>query len=138
MCSSDLSDAFAAGPYASVWHNIRDVPPERQTRLMARSLRYADLYAWWLAALQDIVRITTEADPAQPDAGGWLAREIEFEYAQVREASLADPVKPFTNAQFEADVDALRAFASARGAFVMDEVTTGRAQAGLNRRVPVR
>ena len=73
-----------------------------------------------------------------PDAGGWLAREIEFEYAQVREASLADPVKPFTNAQFEADVDALRAFASARGAFVMDEVTTGRAQAGLNRRVPVR
>jgi hypothetical protein len=130
----DKSDAFAGGPYASVWHNIRDVPPAAQNRLVSRSLRYA----WWLAALADIVRITTEVDPSHPEAGGWLTREIAFEYAQVREAALADPVKPFSNAQFEQDVDALRAFASSRGAFVMAEVAAARSDAGLNRRVPVR
>lgn len=129
----DKSDAFISGPYASVWHNILDVPPEKQNRLMTRSLRYADLYASWLNALEECVRTTTTPDTDTPGAPGWLEQEIETEYRQIQAAALSDPVKPFTNDQFEQSVNDLRDFARNRGAFVSAEVSQARARAGLSR-----
>lgn len=129
----DKSDAFMAGPAASIWHNITDVPASQQNRLMARALRYSDLHAAWLNDLEACVATTTEIDPADPDGPGWLEREIEREYAQVRLAALADPVKPYTNEQFEQAVEDLRAFARGRGAVVSAEVAEARARAGLLR-----
>ena len=36
---------------------------------------------------------------------GWLEREIESEYQQIRDATLADPEKTFTNDDFERAVE---------------------------------
>jgi hypothetical protein len=52
----------------------------------------------------------------------WLQAEIERQYAQVREAMLADANKPFTNDEFEAAIETLRAFARDRSAFVRSEL----------------
>lgn len=134
----DKSDAFIAGPYATVWHNIRDVPVERQNRLVTRALRYADLYAAWLNDLGDCVRTTGELDLEAPEAGGWLEREVEKEYEQIRVAALADPAKPFSNEQFEQSVNDLRDFARYRGAFVSGEISGARSRAGLTRTRPDR
>ncbi|MCC6989038.1 MAG: hypothetical protein IT181_08575, partial [Acidobacteria bacterium] len=63
--------------------------------------------------------------------GGWLAREVEREYAQVRAAALADPVAPYSDEQFEQAVEDLRTFARERPAFVAAEVAAARAALGL-------
>ena len=60
------------------------------------------------------------------DGPGWLESEIQNEYAQIREAALADPVKPFTNDEFEQSVAALIDFARHRGDFVASEVAQAR------------
>ena len=49
-------------------------------------------------------------------ACGWLEQEILREYAQIREAALADPFKPHTNEQFEETMEFLRRFARERSA----------------------
>ena len=134
----DKSDAFAAGPYGSTWHNITDVAPDQQNRLVSRALRYTDLYATWLNTLQDCVRITTEVDPDRGDDTGWLEREIEFEYQQIRAAAHADPVAPYSPEQFEQAVEDLRTFARERGRFVTAEVEASRTRAGLTRRATAR
>ena len=126
----DKSDTFP-GPYGSVWHNIVDVPPQQQNRLVNRALNYRDLRASWLASLEDCITSSLELDPAQPEDGGWLAREIEREYAQIHAAALADPVKPFTNEAFEDSVNALRVFAQERPGFVAAEIAADRARTGL-------
>ena len=43
-------------------------------------------------------------------------------YTQIRDAALADPVKPFTNDEFEQTVAELIDFARKRPAFVIQEV----------------
>lgn len=122
----DKSDAFISGPYASVWHNIADVPREQQNRLVSRALQYPDLRAAWLDSLAECVRTSLEPDLEFPESGGWLEREIEREYQQIHAAALADPVKPFTNEQFEQAVDDLRTFARERPGFVSAEIAAAR------------
>lgn len=127
----DKSDAFISGPYASVWHNITDVPPAQQNRLVNRALAYDDLQRAWLDALDACVSTSLEPDLDLPAEGGWLAREVEREYAQVRAAALADPVAPYSDEQFEQAVEDLRTFARERPAFVAAEVAAARAALGL-------
>lgn len=122
----DKSDAFISGPYASVWHNITDVPPEQQNRLVNRALKYPDLRKVWLDALEECVRTSLEPDEEFPASGGWLEREIEREYQQIHAAALTDPVKPFTNEQFEQAVEDLRTFARERPGFVSAEIAAAR------------
>ena len=56
------------------------------------------------------------------------SREAEKEYQQIRDATLTDPDKPFSNDAFERAVIDLRTFARQRGDFVTSEVSAARAQ----------
>jgi spore coat protein CotH len=114
----DKSDAFGVGPDASVWHNILDVPPAQQNRLMARALALPDVAQAFEDALRDCIATIYMPDPARPDSSGWLESEINREYAQIRDLALADSNKPFTNDQFEQSISALVDFARRRGAYV--------------------
>lgn len=62
------------------------------------------------------------APPGQPPCG-WLEEEVFREYAQVREAALADPRTPYSNAQFEQAAEFLKRFARLRGTVVRQFVT---------------
>jgi hypothetical protein len=115
----DKSDAFIVGPEASVWHNIMDVPPPQQNRLVARALALSDVRNAFIAALRDCVAVTTSADASTSGASGWLESEILREYGQIRDLVRADTVKPFTNDQFEQSVQLLMDFARRRGALVL-------------------
>ena len=63
---------------------------------------------------------TPESTPA--DTRGWLEREVEREYSQIRDATLEDANKTFSNAEFEAAIEAMRTFARQRSAFVTSEI----------------
>jgi spore coat protein H len=115
----DKSDAFIVGPDASVWHNINDVPPSLQNRLMARALALSDVRDAFIATLRDCVAATTAADATTSGTSGWLESEILREYGQIRDLVRADNVKPFTNDQFEQSIRSLIDFARRRGSFVI-------------------
>jgi hypothetical protein len=62
-------------------------------------------------------------DPEAPgDTRGWMEREIQREYAQIRDLVYSDNQKPFTNEQFEQEIETLRTFARERPKFVEAEV----------------
>jgi hypothetical protein len=130
----DKSQAFVLGPTSSIWHNISGVPEDASNRLFTRLLQDPDLYDLYLETL---VAASSAAAATEPgDGRGWLERELDRELSQIRDATLADALKPFTNEQFEAEVAALRTFARQRPSFVMAEVAQARAaQATAYRRV---
>lgn len=119
----DESHAFQSPTY-SIWHNIFDVPDPLRNRLMQRVLGQADLFARYLDMLE--LAAASANEPTAPDGRGWLAREIEREYAQIRTSALSDTKKPFTNEEFEAGVADLLRFAATRGAFVAGQVASAR------------
>ena len=120
----DKSEAFKGGIERSIFHNIRDVPSPRQNRLMSRVMAQQDLVNTYLDLLVATARSASEAEGG--GGPGWLEREIEREYQQIHADALADPVKPFTNDQFEQAVEALRAFARQRPASIMLQVDQAR------------
>jgi spore coat protein CotH len=117
----DKSHAFMGGLTRSIWQNIANVPGDRQNRLVARALSYRDLRDFFLNMLLESVRLASE--PAEDDTRGWLEREIEREYLQIRDAALTDPDN---NEQFEQAVEELYVFARERGNWVTQEVNASR------------
>ena len=67
----------------------------------------------YLQALLDV------ADSIGPQ---WLEQEISDEYAQIRDAVLADPRKPYSNEEFEATIEFLKRFARERADIVRAQV----------------
>jgi hypothetical protein len=122
----DKSEAFKGGPSRSIFRNITGLPSSQTNRLLARALSSPDLYNSFLDSLMDCVKSANEVQAGSTDQRGWLEREIEREYTQIRDAELSDPTKTFTNDQFEQAVNDLRAFARQRGASVTSEVTAAR------------
>ena len=113
----DKSEAFKMGTTHGIWYNIFDVPSWLKNRLMERVIavpEFRDLY------LDTLLACVQTASPA------WLEAEIMRAYQQVRQAALEDPVKPFSNAEFEQDVAAMIQFARTRAAFVIPEVRRSR------------
>ena len=53
---------------------------------------------------------------------GWLELEVRRGYAQIRDAVRDDPVAPFSDDAFEADVERLLDFARERSAIVREDV----------------
>ena len=119
----DKSEAFKGGYGASIWHNINDVPDAKKNRLIMRALAYTDLYNYFLDTLLECAQ---SAAQLQPDGRGWMQSEIDREYQQIRAAAIADQEKPFSNADFENEVNALRAFATNRSAVVSAQVVAAR------------
>lgn len=121
----DKSEAFKGGYTYSIWQSITTVPSAQRNRLMARVLNYQDLYFLYLDTLIDCVN-SAEDKTGISDGTGWLEHEIQREYNQIREAALADPDKPFTNAQFEQAIVDLFIFSHQRGDWVRREVSDSR------------
>src|SRR5262245_3697769 len=119
----DKSEAFKNGSSRAIWHNILDGVPSKRNRLSGRAMTSPDLQSKYLDLLVEAANSLAQLDPANPsDTRGWMEREIEREYAQIKELVYADTLKPFTNEQFEAEVENLRKFARERKAFVVNAV----------------
>ena len=123
----DKSQTFVDGPSYPIWHNITDVPDINRNRLMNRALESPDLRNLYLETLLEAGRIASEIPVEVPgDTRGWLEREIERGYALIAPSVLADTLKPYTNEEFEANVEALRVFARERTRLVNAEVAASR------------
>jgi hypothetical protein len=119
----DKSEAFKADPTTSIFHNI-DVPDPQKNRLMARVLSFADLYNQFLDALLQCAR--SAAEPDASDSRGWMEREVEREYRQIRDAAYADVEKPYSNDAFDQAVASLMDFARRRSDIVTTQVNAAR------------
>lgn len=126
----DKSQAFVDGAAYPIWHNISDVPDVNRNRLMARAMEYADLRNLYLDTLLEAGRSASEVpiDTLPGDTRGWMEREIDRAHALISPSVLTDTLKPYTNEEFQASVEALRIFARARTAFVNTEVAASRTQ----------
>jgi spore coat protein CotH len=82
--------------------------------LIRRALEDPELRTLYAGFLVEAVESATAAD--------WLEQEAQRAYEQIREAVLADPVKPYTNQEFEAEVAVVVDLARRRPAFVLSEV----------------
>jgi len=123
MLPWDKSEAFTH-PQFSIWQNIRFVPGERANQLMGRAIGVPDLNTLYLDTLLECA--ATMNEPGSGDARGWLEREIDRENAQIRDLAFADPVKPFSNGDYDAEVFRLIDFARRRGGFITQEVGASR------------
>jgi spore coat protein CotH len=85
-----------------------------QHALIRRALEDPELRSLYAGFLVEAVVSATDAD--------WLGREAQRAYEQIREAVLADPVKQFTNEEFEAEAAVVIDLARRRPAFVLSEV----------------
>jgi spore coat protein CotH len=92
----DKSEAFRGGVNASIFHNITGVPSWQQNRLLSRALAHPDLLDLYLDTLLACALSAGAPDPSSPNGPGWLEREIQRQYEQIRNAVYLDPVKPFT------------------------------------------
>ena len=127
----DKSEAFKNPADQAIFHNILDGDPARRNRLSLRPMAFRDLEAKYLDYLIEAANLLGQLDASNPaDARGWMEREIEREYTQILDSVATDPDKPFTMAQFEADVEMLRNFARARPGFVVNAVADYRRAAG--------
>jgi hypothetical protein len=124
----DKSQAFVMGQTYPIWHNITDVPEANRNRLMNRAMEYPDLRGLYLDTLLEAGRLASEVPPGglPGDTRGWLEREIDRAYALISPSVLADTLKPYSNDEFLASVDALRVFARERTRFVNADVAASR------------
>ena len=119
----DKSEAFKNSSSQSIWNHILDGPIERRNKLSGRAMTSPDLQSKYLNYLVDAANSLGELDAANPsDTRGWMEREIDREYAQIKDLVYTDPDRPFTNAQFEDEVARLKEFAKERPKFVLNAV----------------
>ena len=125
----DKSEAFKSAPTQNVFHNVLEGDPARRNRLSARAMTLDDVRNMYLDALLALAASAGERDPAAPDdTRGWMEREIDRDYQQIRDLVYADSEKPFTNEEFEQAVESLRTFARIRPGSVVTQVNTFRRQ----------
>ena len=117
----DKSEAFSH-PQFSIFQNIRFGGPPNQ--LMSRAIAVPELYTLYLDTLVECA--TAMSAPGTGDPRGWLEREIERENAQIRDFAFSDPVKPFSNGDYDAEVFRLIDFARQRPSFIVQEVNASR------------
>lgn len=125
----DKSLAFTGGPTLTIWHQLLDVPSDKRNRLSMRVLGLPDLKSQLLESLIAVANTASEVDPANPfDQRGWMEREIEREYNQVKDYSAVAPqdLSFYSTAEFEQAVESLRDFARRRTEFVKTEVAAAR------------
>ena len=132
----DKSEAFKDSAEHSIWYNI-DVTGSRQNRLMGRLKTFKEYVVRYLDELDRAAAIASAPVPKDPTPAptadtpdapqiGWLEAEIQRQFQLIREAALTDPYKPYTNADFEAGVQAMLAYARARSEYVTTAVAKSR------------
>jgi spore coat protein H len=114
----DKSEAFKSGPFHPVVYNVDDIPDFVRNRLMVGAMTVQEF--------RDLYFDTLLTCAAFADTDEWLAQEIRREYEQIRQAALDDPVKPFTNEDFESEVQKLLEFARLRTSAVTQDVSRRR------------
>lgn len=123
----DKSEAFKDPADLGIFHNFLDGDPAKRNRLSARAMTVPDAQNLYLDTLIAAANSAAELDPQNPsDTRGWMEREIDREYAQIKDFVYADTHKPFSNDDFEQAVQSLRAFARARPANVISQVNAFR------------
>jgi spore coat protein H len=123
----DKSEAFKDPPTLSIFHNVLDGDPARRNRLSARAMTIGAVQTQYLDTLLAVARLATEVDDSNPaDTRGWMEREIDREYAQIKALVYADQKKPNSNDEFEQAVEALREFARVRPGDIETQVRTVR------------
>ena len=131
----DKSNTFWQTPTRSIFTNITDGPENHRNKLVVRALRDTELRELYLSTLleaADAAMATPEPrQNAGPATSGWLEAEINYEYFQIRQADITDPVKVHADAQFEAGANELRAFAQQRSDEVRGQVAADRAARGI-------
>jgi spore coat protein CotH len=113
MIAWDKSEAFST-PFFEIFQRVFE------NQLASRALDVPELRSLYFDTLLECV--TSINEPGSTDPRGWLDREIDRENAQIRDAVLADPVKPFANGDYDAAVAGLHDFARQRGPFVVQAV----------------
>jgi hypothetical protein len=116
----DKSEAMHDGPRYPILHTLNDVPDANRNHLMLRLMAQADLRALYFNTLSAAAAAAIE--PETEGGAGWMEREIDRELHQIKDAAIADPDKPFTDAEFDAAVNELVKFARERSEFVAAEV----------------
>ena len=121
----DRSLAFSSGFNHGIWHNISDVPSDRQNVLIRRALTFPDLRNTYLETLARCTRMAGKT-------GKYLEQELDFEYNQIRKAAYEDTNKQCldsqglpkncTNAEFDASMDYLRQFMRGRSGYILSVV----------------
>ena len=133
----DKSEAFKATPNGSlspgnpalgIFHNFLDGDPAKRNRLSGRAMTLDVARNLYLDTLLTLASMAKALDPQDPaDTRGWLEREIDREYALIKDAVYADTKRPFTTADFETDVENLRNYARVRPDNVTTQVNNFRA-----------
>lgn len=138
----DKSNTFWSTPYF-IFQNLTTGIPSHRNLLVLRALSYTDLRDVYENTILEcansiladpaltpngLVPPGVTLVPAAPGQPGWLETEIARVYAQIRQATLDDPVKPFTDDRFEQSVRDLTDFARRRADFVRQQVADDRAQ----------
>lgn len=111
----DKDNTFSASHYHVHAGMAANVLAARLTALPDHATRYHQV----LLDVADLFTSVEEGEDA-PTAP-WLLAEIERQHAQIREAALADPFKPFTNEEFESATEELRRFAIERPRYLRCE-----------------
>jgi spore coat protein CotH len=119
----DKSEAFTS-PLFDIFQHIKGVSGSQTNRLVARALELPDVYTTYLDTLIECANSINQ--PGTSDPRGWLDREIDREHAQIFDAGRTDPVKPFTNGEYDDAVTNLHDFAQKRGPFVAQSVASAR------------
>jgi spore coat protein CotH len=114
----DKSNTFWESADYWIFRNIKDGPNERRNRLVIRALQYDDLRDEYLNALFECANGV--------DQNGWLEREVGAQYELIKSAASSDPLRPFSNDQFEAAIADLKTFARDRSAAVKRMVAEAR------------
>jgi len=119
----DKSEAFKGGNDYSIMRNILDGPFRGRNVLMNRLIGQSDVYNVYLDALIECAKVASAPAAGATSGPGWMEREVEREYNQIRQAAREDTDKPYSNDDFEAAVVTLRDFAARRASFVTPEAT---------------
>ena len=94
--------------------------------LMRRAMEVPSLRDAYLTGLLEVTDAAVGPVAAIPAGPGWLEQEMRKRRAQITPFMHMDPVKPYTNEQFEAAMDALIAFPAVRAASVRAQVAASR------------
>jgi spore coat protein H len=94
--------------------------------LMQRAMQVPALRSAYLDGLLEAADAASAPATDDLTGPGWLEQEIQIRRAQIAPFVYADPLKPYTNEEFEAAMDTLAAFPRARAEFVRAAVAGAR------------